>query len=172
MHWSGQVRYQMKAFDVPDIMSGPIQCKKLKWVQAKAIYEAKKYENGEKFKYCSVVFFLSNGYKRSWKLYQKARNITLGAEIIEWDCKEEAAGNRRWLIMAVTLGQSVVSCGCCSCINDRSSHLTTASSTSPNGVKSWFHRQRVILIWSSDQRVTACIFYGRDAPSSMQIPAS
>ncbi len=30
MHRSGQVGYQMKALDVPDITSGPIQCKKLK----------------------------------------------------------------------------------------------------------------------------------------------
>ena len=55
----------MKAFDVPDIMLGPIQCKKLKLDQAEAIYEAKNDENGKKFKYCSGVFFLSNGYKRS-----------------------------------------------------------------------------------------------------------
>ena len=28
-----------------------------------------------------------------------------------------------------------------SCVNDRSFHLTIASSTSPNGIISWFHRQ-------------------------------
>ena len=58
MHRSGQVGYQMKAFDVPDMMVGPIQCKKLKLVQAEAIYEAKNDENIEKSKYYSGPFYL------------------------------------------------------------------------------------------------------------------
>ena len=54
MHRSGQVGYQMKAVNVPDMMVGPIQCKKLKLVQAEVIYEA---ENDEISKYYSGPFF-------------------------------------------------------------------------------------------------------------------
>ena len=44
----------------------------------------------------------------------KSKKYHSGAEVIEWDCKEEAAGNRPCqILMAVTLGPLVVSCGCC-----------------------------------------------------------
>ena len=59
-------------------------------------------------------FFCQMATKGVENCTKKARNITLGAEIIEWDCKKEATGNRPCQsLMAVTLGPSVISCGCC-----------------------------------------------------------
>ena len=56
MHRSRQVGSQMKAFDIPDMMVGPIQCKKLERVQGEAVYGAENDESDEKSKYCRGHF--------------------------------------------------------------------------------------------------------------------
>ena len=71
MHWSEQVRSQMKACNLPEFTSCQKLAKNSACVHAETVLAAKSTQKSRNAKFHGNIIFLSNGYNISWKSYLK-----------------------------------------------------------------------------------------------------